>query len=62
MGIKNCNPTKFSRLDADQILTNINKLFTGMLIRGSEVGPPKNTIWSSDRYRRFEKFYISRNI
>ena len=44
MGIKNCNPTKFSRLDADQILTNINKLFTGMLIRGSEVGHIKEKI------------------
>ena len=44
MGIKNCNPAKFSRLDADQILANINKLFTGMLIRGSEVGQIKEKV------------------
>ena len=46
MGIVNCNPTKLSRLNADQILTNINRLFTGMLIRGTDIEQIKGKIIS----------------
>lgn len=46
MGIKNCNPTKFTRLDVDQIIANINKLFIGMLIRGSDIEQIKEKIRS----------------
>ena len=41
-----CDPTKFTRLDVDEILKNINKLFTGMLIRGSDVEQIKEKIRS----------------
>ena len=46
MGIENCNPSKLTRLNVDEILTNINRLFTGMLIRGSDVRQIKEKIRS----------------
>ena len=46
MGLDNCNPAKLSRLNVDQILTNINRLFTGMLIRGTDIEQIKGKIIS----------------
>lgn len=46
MGLDSCNPAKLSRLNVDQILTNINRLFTGMLIRGTDIEQIKGKIIS----------------
>lgn len=43
MGI-NCDPIIHSKLDPELILSNINRLFTGMLIRGSDIGQIKEKI------------------
>ena len=43
MGI-NCDPILHSKLDPELILSNINRLFTGMLIRGSDIGQIKEKI------------------
>ena len=44
MGFENCNPAKLTRLNIDEILRNINSLFTGMLIRGTDINQIKEKI------------------
>ena len=44
MGFENCNPAKLTRLNIDEILRNINRLFTGMLIRGTDINQIKEKI------------------
>ena len=44
MGFENCNPAQLTRLNIDEILRNINRLFTGMLIRGTDINQIKEKI------------------
>ena len=46
MGLDNCNPAKLTRLNVDEIIKNINKLFSGMLIKGTDISHIKEKIRS----------------